>query len=86
MEERLAWLESKIEDRRWWRNPGWWGVILSTLVGLSGLVWQTKPWEAFEDSKPGTVKLIEGHAAGLRQESVGCGPAGRQWDVAGHRG
>lgn len=72
MEERLAWLESKIEGGRWWRNPGWWGVILSTLVGLSSLIWQTQPWEAFEDDKPGTVKLIEGHAAAY---------AKNQWDA-----
>ncbi|HEX5375632.1 MAG TPA: hypothetical protein VFW48_05695 [Solirubrobacterales bacterium] len=72
MEERLSRLESKIDGRKWWRNPGWWGVILSTVVGLSGLVWQIKPWEAFEDDKPGTVKLIEAHAAAF---------AKNQWDA-----
>jgi hypothetical protein len=72
VEERLARLESKIEDRKWWRNPGWWGVILSAIVGVSGLIWQIKPWEAFEDEAPGTVKLIEGHAAAYAKD---------QWDA-----
>lgn len=62
-EERLARLESKIEGQKWWRDPVWWGVIVAALIGVSSLVWQIKPWEAFEDDEPGTVKLIEGHAA-----------------------
>jgi hypothetical protein len=72
VEERLARLESKIEGAKWWRNPGWWGVILSAFVGLSGLVWQIKPWEAFGDDEPGKVELIEGHAAAY---------AKNQWDA-----
>lgn len=41
----------------------WWGVISAAILGLSSLVWQIKPWEAFEGAEPGTVRLIEGHAA-----------------------
>lgn len=66
VEERVARLEAKIEHVAWWRNPGWWGVILSAFVGLSGLAWQTKPWKLFqaEPAKPAsTVKLIDGHAS-----------------------
>ncbi len=50
----------------------WWGVIVAALIGVSSLVWQIKPWEAFEDDEPGTVKLIEGHAAAF---------AKYQWDA-----
>jgi hypothetical protein len=66
VEERLARLEAKIEHLAWWRNPGWWGVILSAFVGLSGLAWQTKPWKLFQDEpakRARTVKLIDGHAS-----------------------
>lgn len=43
-------------------------MILSTFVGLSGLVSETKPWEWFQGEDPpvrrvGTVKLIDGHAS-----------------------
>jgi hypothetical protein len=75
-EERLAWLEAKIEHGKWWRNPGWWGVILSAVVGLSTLAWQTQPWELFQDDEPakrvGTVKLIDGHASAF---------AKNEWDA-----
>lgn len=72
MEERLVRLEREIEGRKWFRNPGWWGVIISTFVLISGLVSQIEPWEWFEDDEPGTVKLIEGHAAAF---------AKNQWDA-----
>lgn len=76
VEERLAWLEARAEHVKWWRTPGWWGVILSAVVGLSGLVWQTQPWELFQDDAPpkrvGTVKLIEGHASAF---------AKNEWDA-----
>lgn len=62
-EERLARLESEIERGKWWRDPVWWGVISAAIIGLSSLVWQIKPWEAFEPDEPGAVKLTEGHAA-----------------------
>lgn len=51
-------------------------MILSAVVGLSGLVWQTQPWELFQDDAPpkrvGTVKLIEGHASAF---------AKNEWDA-----
>jgi hypothetical protein len=72
LDGRLARLEATIEGRKWWRNPGWWGVILSAFVGISSLAWQVKPWEAFESDEPGTVKLIEGHASAY---------ARYQWDA-----
>ena len=50
----------------------WWGVIVAALIGVSSLVWQIKPWEAFEGDEPGTVKLIEGHAAAY---------APKQWEA-----
>lgn len=65
VEERLATLEAKLEYTKWWRNPGWWGVILSAFVGLSGLVWQTKAWELFQDDDRAkqTVRVIDAHAS-----------------------
>lgn len=62
-EERLARLESKIEGGKWWRDPVWLGVISAAILGLSSLAWQIKPWEVLESDEPGTVRLIEGHAA-----------------------
>src|SRR4051812_9045695 len=76
IEERLARLEARVDDAKWWRNPGWWGVILSALVGISGLAWQMKPWRLFEHDQPikrvGTVKLIDAHASAF---------AKNQWDA-----
>lgn len=60
VKERLARLEARVEHTMWWRNPGWWGVILSP---VSSLAWQIKPWEVFHDDPPATVKLIDGHAS-----------------------
>ena len=62
---------------KWWRNPGWWGVILSAFIGLSGLAWQTTPWELFQAAEPvvkrvGSVKLIDGHASAF---------AKNEWDA-----
>lgn len=69
-------MEGKVEHVTWWRNPGWWGVILSALVGLSGLVWQMKPWELFQGDEPakrlGKVELVEGHASAF---------AKNEWDA-----
>jgi hypothetical protein len=63
--ERVAALEARIEHLRWWRNPGWWAVIVSTVVCVFTIVSQTKAWKVFEHHKPGprpTVKLIDDHA------------------------
>ena len=66
VQERLAALEAKVGDLRWWKNPGWWAVIFTTLLGVTALVRETKPWELFQGDKPKppkTVHLTEAHAA-----------------------
>jgi hypothetical protein len=59
--ERVAALE---KHAKWWRNPGWWAVIVAAVVAFN----QITPWEWFEHPKPkpppppARVKLVEPHA------------------------
>lgn len=63
LERRLLAVEAKVTRAKGWKDPLWWGVIVTGLIGVTSLAWQTKPWELFQGEKPKTVHLIDAHAS-----------------------